>query len=153
MLAEALAREVARAVGPAHLFEGRPARSPACWARLGIDTTGVELDDTSRASSTDRVPPTALLGRWSCPRRPRRRRPAHRRLRHLLTGCPSPASPAPSPTGTGTRVRDGPGWVRAKTGSLTGGNALAGFVPDVDGRLLVFAFMRNGVEPGTPGRP
>jgi D-alanyl-D-alanine carboxypeptidase/D-alanyl-D-alanine-endopeptidase (penicillin-binding protein 4) len=37
--------------------------------------------------------------------------------------------------------------VRAKTGTLTGTNALAGVVPDVDGRLLVFAFMSNGPDP------
>jgi D-alanyl-D-alanine carboxypeptidase/D-alanyl-D-alanine-endopeptidase (penicillin-binding protein 4) len=57
--------------------------------------------------------------------------------------------------GTGTldnRFADGDamagrGWVRAKTGTLTGVNALAGVVTDTDGRLLAFALMSNGTSP------
>ena len=45
----------------------------------------------------------------------------------------------------------GKGWVRAKTGTLTsqGANTLAGVVLDQDGRLLVFALMSNGSDPGS----
>ena len=45
--------------------------------------------------------------------------------------------------------RAGAGWVRAKTGSLEVTYALTGYVPDVDGRILVFAFVSNGVGAGT----
>ena len=38
----------------------------------------------------------------------------------------------------------GAGWVRGKTGTLDGVNALAGIITDVDGRVLVFTLMSNG---------
>ena len=43
----------------------------------------------------------------------------------------------------------GRGIVRAKTGTLAGVNALAGFLVDADGRLLAFAAIGND----TPSRP
>jgi D-alanyl-D-alanine carboxypeptidase/D-alanyl-D-alanine-endopeptidase (penicillin-binding protein 4) len=39
----------------------------------------------------------------------------------------------------------GRGWVRAKTGTLTGTSALAGVVTDARGRALVFAFISNHI--------
>ena len=41
----------------------------------------------------------------------------------------------------------GRGWVRAKTGTLTGVNSLAGTVLDAEGRILVFALLSNGPNP------
>ena len=42
------------------------------------------------------------------------------------------------------------GWLRAKTGSLTKTNALAGIVTDASGRVLTFAFISNNA--GMEGR-
>ncbi|MCV7081668.1 D-alanyl-D-alanine carboxypeptidase, partial [Mycolicibacterium insubricum] len=42
------------------------------------------------------------------------------------------------------RTRASAGWLRAKTGSLTGTNTLAGVVTDRSGRVLTFAFLSNG---------
>ncbi|MGB2718899.1 MAG: D-alanyl-D-alanine carboxypeptidase, partial [Rhodococcus sp. (in: high G+C Gram-positive bacteria)] len=43
--------------------------------------------------------------------------------------------------------RTGAGWVRAKTGTLSAASALAGYVVDVDGRILTFALMSNDRPP------
>ncbi|MGB8944597.1 MAG: D-alanyl-D-alanine carboxypeptidase, partial [Streptomyces sp.] len=64
-------------------------------------------------------------------------------LRSVVTGLPVAGF-------TGTLVdrypknSPGTGVVRAKTGTLTGVNTLAGTVVDAEGRLLVFAFMTTG---------
>jgi D-alanyl-D-alanine carboxypeptidase/D-alanyl-D-alanine-endopeptidase (penicillin-binding protein 4) len=70
-------------------------------------------------------------------------------LRPLLEGLPVSGF-----TGTlAERFRRPPaapaaGRVRAKTGTLTGVNALAGFTVDADGRLLVFAVLAGRVPAG-----
>ncbi len=45
----------------------------------------------------------------------------------------------------------GAGWVRAKTGSLPSVNSLVGTVLDADGRLVAFAIITGGSQPGGPG--
>ena len=68
--------------------------------------------------------------------------PAHPELRPVLTGLPIAGF-----TGTlsdrYTTDASATGVVRAKTGTLTGVNTLAGTVVDTDGRLLAFAFLTS----------
>lgn len=78
---------------------------------------------------------------------------ADARLRAALPGFPVAAL-----TGTlGARYAEastapGAGLVRAKTGTLNTVIALSGYVVDADGRLLVFAFIGNGLTPGADNR-
>ena len=112
---------------------------------LTIDTIGVEMYDGSGISTKDRVPPAvlaqvvALAVKGDTPA-----------LRNLLTGLPvAGVSGSLTDRFQDDGSRAGAGWVRAKTGSLEVTYALAGYVPDVDGRILVFAFVSNGVGSGT----
>ena len=82
-------------------------------------------------------------------RTPSRSAAPHPALRPLLVGLPVAGA-----SGTLADRYHGPsapgrGWVRAKTGTLTGVNSLAGTVLDTDGRMLVFALLSNGPNPAS----
>ena len=68
------------------------------------------------------------------------------RLRAILTGLPVGGLTGTldqrfnTPTTT-----SGAGYVRGKTGTLSGVSSLAGVVEDTDGRLLAFAFLADRV--------
>lgn len=102
---------------------------------------GAQFHDGSGLDRADRLTAnllTALLVKAGDPDRPE--------LRPVLTGLPVAGF-----TGTLTsRYTDGAaGVVRAKTGTLTGVNTLAGTVVDQDGRLLAFAFLTaDTTDPG-----
>jgi D-alanyl-D-alanine carboxypeptidase/D-alanyl-D-alanine-endopeptidase (penicillin-binding protein 4) len=145
VLAEALARQVAIARGAPPSFTGASAAIIEALEDLGIDSIGIELFDGSGISTKDRVPPgvlaqvVALAVKGEAPA-----------LRNLLTGLPvAGVSGSLADRFQDDGSRAGAGWVRAKTGSLEVTYALAGYVPDVDGRILVFAFVSNGVSGGT----
>lgn len=151
VLAEALGREVARAVGEPTTFDGAARAVTRVLGEAQIATSGVVLADTSGLSVNDRVPATALSGVLAPAAAPTGSDPRTTALRPLLDGLPVAGG-----GGTladryvpGTPSADGRGWVRAKTGTLTAANALAGVVNTADGRTLVFSFMSNGVDPGT----
>ena len=69
----------------------------------------------------------------------------HPELRPVLTGLPI-ARFTGTLAGRYTGASGAAGVVRAKTGTLTGVNTLAGTVVDQNGRLLAFAFMASGTS-------
>ncbi len=147
-IAEALGRQVAIATGRPVTFAGAGQGIATQLRRLGLPLTGTAFHDGSGLDRTDRLTPQ-LLARLLYTAGS----PGHPELRAILSGLPVAGF-----TGTlsdrfrateaaGARSGDpagGAGLVRAKTGTLTGVNTLAGTVVDSDGRLLVFAFMTSG---------
>ncbi len=132
-IAEALARQTALATHVRPDFAGGAKAIRTRLAKLGLPMAGARFTDGSGLNRADLLTPnllTALLAKAGDP--------AHPELRAALTGLPVAGF-----TGTlAARYTDGAaGVVRAKTGTLTGVNALAGTVVDRDGRLLAFAFL------------
>jgi D-alanyl-D-alanine carboxypeptidase/D-alanyl-D-alanine-endopeptidase (penicillin-binding protein 4) len=134
-LGEALARQTAVATGVRADFAGGARAIAAQLTKLGLSTAGAVFHDGSGLDRDDRLTAdllTALLAKAASPARPD--------LRPVLTGLPVGGF-----TGTlSERYRNGAaGVVRAKTGTLTGVNSLAGVLVDRGGRLLAFAFLAS----------
>jgi len=137
-IAEALARQTAVAMGKRADFAGGAAAIHAQLTKLQLPLKGAVFNDGSGLDRDDRLTAdllTALLVKAGDP--------THPELRPVLTGLPIAGF-----TGTlTTRYTDATGAagaagvVRAKTGTLTGVNTLAGTVVDKDGQLLAFAFL------------
>lgn len=169
VLAETLAREVARKTGAQPSFAGASQAVLTVLRRYGFDVSGATLVDGSGLSTSDAVPATlltALLGAAAAPDQPTAtagnqttaggtgttdgvNQPPNAALRPLLVGLPVAGG-----SGTLADRYHGPsalgrGWVRAKTGTLTAVNSLAGTVLDTDGRMLVFALLSNGPNPAS----
>lgn len=137
-IAEALARQTALASKEPVSFDGAGRAIDAELKKAQLPLAGTKFADGSGLDRADRSSAellAALLARAADP--------AHPELRSVVTGLPVAGF-------TGTLVdrypKDSPGTgvVRAKTGTLTGVNTLAGTVVDAEGRLLVFAFMTTG---------
>ncbi|MFP1628594.1 D-alanyl-D-alanine carboxypeptidase/D-alanyl-D-alanine-endopeptidase [Streptomyces sp. 5K101] len=141
-IAESLARQTAIATGEKADFAGAGRAVTGQLRRLQLPLAGARFADGSGLDRRDKVSAaflTALLARSGDP--------AHPELRPVLTGLPVAGFTgtlenryAPSSAGSGL--------VRAKTGTLSGVNALAGTVVTPGGRLLGFAFLADG----TPSR-
>ncbi|MEU2424773.1 D-alanyl-D-alanine carboxypeptidase/D-alanyl-D-alanine-endopeptidase [Streptomyces sp. NPDC007851] len=134
-IAEALARQTALASGRPAGFDGGAAAVDARLTMLGLPMSGASFHDGSGLDRDDRLTAdllTALLAKAADPDLPG--------LRPVLTGLPVAHF-----TGTLTSRYPGgaAGLVRAKTGTLTGVNTLAGTLVDRDGRLLAFAFLTS----------
>lgn len=143
-IAEALARQTALASGAPASFDGVAQATAAKLAALGVDTAGSRFADGSGLGRADKVSAgllTALLAKAADPQRPE--------LRPVLTGLPVAGF-----TGTlRTRNSGGSpaaGLLRAKTGTLSGVNSLAGTVVDPTGRLLAFAFLTANTPEAGP---
>ena len=133
-LMEVLARQAAFRAGAETDFPGTGAFVVETVAGLGVDTTGTSLVDASGLSRENQVTAAVLaevlvLGYDG----------EHPVLRAALDGLPvGGLSGTLSSRFTGPLTSDAAGRARAKTGTLTGANALAGSVVDDDGRLIVF---------------
>jgi D-alanyl-D-alanine carboxypeptidase/D-alanyl-D-alanine-endopeptidase (penicillin-binding protein 4) len=144
VMAECIGREVADAVHRPRSFAGAVDAVTNRLHAANIDTTGATLLDSSGLSIDDRLTAKTLddvVGAAAGPDQPS--------LRPLLDVLPVAG-------GSGTLSNryvdiqtDGAaaGWLRAKTGSLTGTNALVGIVTDAEGRVLTFALISNNAGP------
>ncbi|MEW2485194.1 D-alanyl-D-alanine carboxypeptidase/D-alanyl-D-alanine-endopeptidase [Streptomyces sp. NPDC048411] len=137
-IAEALARQTALAAGEPADFDGARRAVTARLKKLHLPLAGANFADGSGLNRKDKVTAgllAGLLARAADPGRPE--------LRPVLTGLPVAGF-----TGTlsnrYTSTSRGTGLIRAKTGTLTGVNTLAGTVVDARGRLLAFAFLASG---------
>ncbi len=144
VMAESIGREVAAQQHRPLSFSGAVDAITGTLEAEGVDMDGARLVDSSGLSVDNRLTATTLdevVGLAAGP--------DHRELRPLLDLLPIAG-------GSGTlsdRFLDpvasqgAAGWLRAKTGSLTGTNALAGVVTDRSGRVLTFSFLSNNAGP------
>ncbi|MBN3456360.1 MULTISPECIES: D-alanyl-D-alanine carboxypeptidase/D-alanyl-D-alanine endopeptidase [Mycolicibacterium] len=144
VMAEAIAREVAEKLNLPQSFDGGVEAVLGQLKSAGIDTSGAKLVDSSGLSVDDRLTARTLdevVNAAAGNTEPR--------LRPLVDLLPIAG-------GSGTLSnryldtdagRSAAGWLRAKTGSLTGTNALAGIVTDLNGRVLTFALISNNAGP------
>jgi serine-type D-Ala-D-Ala carboxypeptidase/endopeptidase (penicillin-binding protein 4) len=153
VLAEVLAHEVALAAGGEPTFDGAAKAVRSVLTAAGIDVSGIDLVDGSGLSAQNKVTAQGLAAVLTAAAAPGAGANTAR-LRPLLSGLPVAG-------GTGTltdrygeaAARAGRGYVRAKTGTLSSVNSLAGVALDADGRLLVFALLSNGPAPSAVARP
>lgn len=144
VMAESIGREVAKATGRPMSFAGAVDAVTSALRSAGVDMTGATLVDSSGLSVLDRLTATTLdevIGAAAGP--------DHPQLRPLVDLLPIAGG-----SGTlsdrflgGDPATSSAGWLRAKTGSLTGTNSLAGIVTDAGGRVLTFAFISNDAGP------
>lgn len=139
-LAEALGRTIARYEGQPGDFTHAASAVVAGMTRLGVPTTNMALYDTSGLSHDDRIAPATLVALLRAAASP-----TDTTLRPIVDGLPIGGFTGTLAKRYRERLdRDGAGVVRAKTGTLTGVDTLAGLVVDHGGRLLAFALMASG---------
>ncbi len=149
--AEILARETAIARGQPPTFAGGVAAVRAALMQAGIDPAGTTMLDGSGLSTGDRVTAKLLGSLLAAAAAPAQGPDDVVYLRPILSGLPVAGGDGTLDDrfAPGGLAAAGRGVVRAKTGTLTSASSLAGVVTDTDGKLLVFAFMSNGVLPAT----
>lgn len=158
VLAEALARQVAVATGHEPSFSGAARAVRDVLSRRGFDLTGTKIVDGSGLSVHNRITPRLLGSVFGAAAAPLRSesdgtgRATTAKLRPLLRSVPIAGGTGSLADRYESAAAAGQGWVRAKTGTLTDVNTLAGTVVTRDGRLLVFALMSNGTG-STDARP
>ncbi|WP_429390531.1 D-alanyl-D-alanine carboxypeptidase/D-alanyl-D-alanine endopeptidase [Paenarthrobacter sp. TE4293] len=143
-LAEALGRMTALASGQKATYDGATAAVRQRLGELGITTDSILLADVSGLALDNQVSARQFA-----------------EVVRAITSGPDPALrsaldgfPVAGLTGTlddrygDAGTAEGAGLVRAKTGTLNTVIALSGYVVDADGRLLVFSFIGNDLDPG-----
>ncbi len=142
VIAECLARQVALAVGQPASFAGAAIAVRTVLESIGV-SIGSGLVDGSGLAASDRITPSALVDvvRTSAfgPRAA---------ARELIDDLPVAGWDGTlAGRFTEAPASSADGFVRAKTGTLTGLSALSGVVQDADGRLMVFTFVADRVGP------
>jgi D-alanyl-D-alanine carboxypeptidase/D-alanyl-D-alanine-endopeptidase (penicillin-binding protein 4) len=144
VMAESIGREVAAEQNQTQSFDGAVRAVLGELDKAKVDTGGARLVDSSGLSVDDRLTAETLDGVVNAAAGT-----DQPRLRPLLDLLPIAG-------GSGTLSnryldtdagRAAAGYLRAKTGSLTGINSLAGIVTDASGRVLTFAFISNNAGP------
>lgn len=144
VLAETLAIEVARARNMPASLAGATSAVTSVLRDAGFDMSQVTLRDTNGLSTQDRIPAGVLDGLLRAAAGTQ-----NPKLRPLLDMLPIAGA-----TGTlsdrfssVSGVATAAGWVKAKTGTLTGVSGLAGIVQTVQNRVLTFALLSSGTNP------
>jgi D-alanyl-D-alanine carboxypeptidase/D-alanyl-D-alanine-endopeptidase (penicillin-binding protein 4) len=144
VMAESIGREVAAQQNRPQSFDGGVQAVLSELDKAKIDTGNVRLVDSSGLSVDDRLTVETLDGVVNAAAGT-----DESKLRPLLDLLPIAG-------GSGTLSnryldtdagRAATGYLRAKTGSLTGTNSLAGIVTDASERVLTFAFISNNAGP------
>jgi D-alanyl-D-alanine carboxypeptidase/D-alanyl-D-alanine-endopeptidase (penicillin-binding protein 4) len=141
VIAEEMGRQVALAAGKPASFDGATDAIVAKLDELGLPGDDADLYDASGLSRHNGISPTLLTDVLVLAAGGKQ--PALTSLFGSLpvagwSGTLETRFVTPSPN------RVAQGIVRAKTGSLSGVNTMAGELTTKDGRLLVFAIMANG---------
>ncbi|TWS20559.1 D-alanyl-D-alanine carboxypeptidase/D-alanyl-D-alanine-endopeptidase [Tsukamurella asaccharolytica] len=147
VLAETIGREIALATNQPASFDGATRAVIGALRGAGFDLTGVELSDTSGLSTGNRIPAAVLDGIVTAAAGA-----GKPQLRPLLDLLPVAAATGTLADRYVTVNRPGAGYVRAKTGSLSGVSTLAGYVAGRDGAVLTFTLMSSGT-PVDAARP
>jgi D-alanyl-D-alanine carboxypeptidase/D-alanyl-D-alanine-endopeptidase (penicillin-binding protein 4) len=144
VMAESIGREVAAARDRPQSFDGASRAVLGALDDAGIDITGARVLDSSGLSVDDRLTAETLDGIIQAAAGDSV--PELRPLVDLLpiAGGSGTLSNRYLDTADG---RAAAGYLRAKTGSLTGTNTLAGIVTDESGRVLTFALLSNDAGP------
>jgi len=145
VMAETIGREVAAAAGRPMSFAGGADAVIAKLAAAGVDVRGASLVDNSGLSVANLLTAMTLdeVVNFAAG-------PGHPELRPLVDLLPIAGGSGTLSDrfiGSGAPTLSSAGWLRAKTGSLTRINSLAGIVTDFSGRVLTFAFISNNAGP------
>jgi len=136
--AEVLAHQAGLAAGTGASFTGGVQAVMQTLGKLGVDTTGLSLHDGSGLSRQDRLTATALV-------QVLQKATTDSRLAPIVSALPIAAFSGSLLERYDDHTDAGRGVVRAKTGTLTGVDALAGYTQDADGSPVVFAVLADDV--------